>query len=225
MDSSASAQRQAFSHWLRTGRLPQPRAADGRELKFNPYHDPDDGRFTFAPGGPRSLASVVVSDKRRPKNSASAGDRNKFPAALETPPRPTQAVSHPDGNYPLFQHVAAPRGGPPMRRGGNIRAFHDPLTLEQVFPRLGDAPGGTIVALADNIFDLTGPAREATAELAGNWSRLLADQIQTVDHTYTYSPSIPSETVAGRQNELNALRFERAAAFLRVRSELRPLQV
>jgi hypothetical protein len=225
MDSSASAQRRTFSHWLRTGRLPRPRAADGRELKFNPYHDPDNGRFTFAPGGPRSLASVVVSAKRRPKNSAPDGNSDKSPAAVETSPRLTQAVYHPDDDSPLLRQVAAPRGGSPMRRGGNIRAFHDPLTLEQVFPRLRDAPGGAIVALADNIFDLTGPAREATAGLAENWLRLLADQIQAVDHTYTYRPSAPSETMAGRQNELNALRFERAAAFLRVRSELRPLQV
>lgn len=67
MHKPASLERQAFTYWLRTGRLPRPRAADGRELKFNPYHDPDNGRFTFAPGGPRSLRSVVVSDKRRAK--------------------------------------------------------------------------------------------------------------------------------------------------------------
>lgn len=41
----------AFSHWLRTGRVPSPRNAAGVELKFNPWHDPDDGRFTFANAG------------------------------------------------------------------------------------------------------------------------------------------------------------------------------
>ena len=36
-----------FAIWLRTGRLPVPRRADGVELKFNPWHGPEDGRFTF----------------------------------------------------------------------------------------------------------------------------------------------------------------------------------
>jgi hypothetical protein len=42
--------RRAFSAWLRTGRVPVQRA-DEAELKFNPWHDPDDGRFTFAGAG------------------------------------------------------------------------------------------------------------------------------------------------------------------------------
>ncbi len=37
--------------WLRTGRWPVARGADGTELKFNPWHDPKDGRFTFANSG------------------------------------------------------------------------------------------------------------------------------------------------------------------------------
>lgn len=49
--SAGDEQRRAFSHWLRTGRLPQVRSDDGVELKFNPWHDPDDGRFTFAGSG------------------------------------------------------------------------------------------------------------------------------------------------------------------------------
>jgi hypothetical protein len=48
MQMSAEQQRQAFSIWLRTGRL--PRQSD-RELKFNPWHDPRNGRFTFAGSG------------------------------------------------------------------------------------------------------------------------------------------------------------------------------
>ena len=52
MDVSVQERRRAFTHWLRTGRLPLSRAPDGLELKFNPYHDPRNGQFTFAPGGP-----------------------------------------------------------------------------------------------------------------------------------------------------------------------------
>ncbi len=43
--------RRAFGYWLRTGRLPTVRHADGVERKFNPWHDPDDGRFTFVGSG------------------------------------------------------------------------------------------------------------------------------------------------------------------------------
>jgi hypothetical protein len=52
MDQTSSGKQQsAFSRWLRTGRLPQIRIPDGVEFKFNPWHDPVDGRFTFAGSG------------------------------------------------------------------------------------------------------------------------------------------------------------------------------
>ena len=43
--------RRAFPMWLRTGRLPSYPKGDGIECKFNPWHDPEDGRFTFAGAG------------------------------------------------------------------------------------------------------------------------------------------------------------------------------
>lgn len=45
------ARRRAFLVWLRTGRLPCEADADGVEFKFNPWHDPENGRFTFAGTG------------------------------------------------------------------------------------------------------------------------------------------------------------------------------
>lgn len=48
-----------FEHYLRTGEwLSESDWLDRHEQKFNPYHDPDDGRFTFAPGGPRQNLGV-----------------------------------------------------------------------------------------------------------------------------------------------------------------------
>lgn len=42
----------SFPIWLRTGRLIRMDARWGaREVKFNPYHEFDTGRFTFADGG------------------------------------------------------------------------------------------------------------------------------------------------------------------------------
>lgn len=51
--SARSTRPSAFAHYLRTGRRlpPQEPAAPEIEFKFNPYHDPETGRFTFAPGG------------------------------------------------------------------------------------------------------------------------------------------------------------------------------
>jgi hypothetical protein len=49
MQNAIEPRRHAFSIWLRTGRW--PRSADRREFKFNPWHDPKDGRFTFAGAG------------------------------------------------------------------------------------------------------------------------------------------------------------------------------
>ena len=55
-----SAERLAFDVYLRTGK----RLARPPERKFNPYHDPRNGQFTFAPGGPRSVGDVTGSDPR-----------------------------------------------------------------------------------------------------------------------------------------------------------------
>lgn len=51
MDFLADARRRAFSFWLRTGRLPRWAGGGTAEVKFNPWHDPDNGRFTFAGTG------------------------------------------------------------------------------------------------------------------------------------------------------------------------------
>jgi hypothetical protein len=51
MDFLSDARRRAFSVWLRTGRLPRWARRRAAEVKFNPWHDPDDGRFTFAGTG------------------------------------------------------------------------------------------------------------------------------------------------------------------------------
>lgn len=43
-----------FEFWLRTGRLVTGAGADQTEAKFNPWHDPTNGQFTFAGGGTSS---------------------------------------------------------------------------------------------------------------------------------------------------------------------------
>lgn len=57
------AERNTFDRWLRTGRRCPTHPI---EVKLNPYHDPKNGQFTFAPGGPRSIDNVIVSHRSPP---------------------------------------------------------------------------------------------------------------------------------------------------------------
>lgn len=99
------------------------------------------------------------------------------------------------------------------------------MLLEQAFPGLREAPGGTIIALADNIFDLTGPARSALAELTLARTNILIEQIKAIDPNYRFQSLGFPQTLQGQVNQIDGLRFDRAAAFLRVKGELRPMQV
>ena len=76
MDWLGVARRRAFSVWLRTGRLPRWARPAAPEIKYNPWHDPDDGRFTFTgtgryfgPGGVGGAATRTSSARmsERPK--------------------------------------------------------------------------------------------------------------------------------------------------------------
>lgn len=72
----------AFEAYLRTGR----RFAGAVELKFNPWHDPDDGRFTFAgrgrffPGGSarRSAAFAAGGGGSTPNVGGASGTQVHF---------------------------------------------------------------------------------------------------------------------------------------------------
>lgn len=88
VQTANGAHRSGFSYWLRTGRLPTALSPEGIELKFNPWHDPEDGRFTFVGAGshygssaadptdePGARASYRIDD------SPSMGDRTKSRAA------------------------------------------------------------------------------------------------------------------------------------------------
>jgi hypothetical protein len=186
-----SPSRSAFAHYLRTGRrLPLAlvsHPAERVERKFNPYHDPRDGRFTFAPGGPNAGRSLhpVARQARAPARPPSRSGRG--------------------GN-----------GGPPM---------DDPLTLEQMVPRLAHSPAGSIIAVADSVFDLTGPSRATTDALTKIHMKAMIRQIQEVDPNYRFQSLGFPASLEGQNNLLRDLRLDRAAVFYRVKGEVRPLQV
>ncbi len=229
MDGSQDRQ-SAFSHWLRTGRWPSRR---GIELKFNPYHDPRNGQFTFAPGGPQSLSQIIVSHGRRdgvpvPDRAGPVGKAVGHSRAVRYNEQRAaallDAVYRPDQNGARLNAASFPRP-PRMSRGGNIRAFHEPMTPQQVFPGLRGKPGGAIVALADDIFGIAGASRELTAELTRDLTDLLINQIRAVDPDFRFDSLGFPQTIEGQVNQINDLRFRRAAAFLKIKGEVRPLQV
>lgn len=207
-----------FGHWLRTGRW--PRAAPV-EHKFNPYHDPRNGQFTFAPGGVRSLDEILVM-RRQDAPERDAGDARGDGTGRPGGGRRIDAVLRPEGGRPapiLIQR------GPRMGRGGNSRAFEDPMTLEQVFPGLRDQPAGAIIGLVDNVFDLTGPANRLTAEMSAARVNQLIAQVQGIDFKFRLESLGFPQTADGLARQIDYLRFARAAAIFRVKGDLQPLQV
>jgi hypothetical protein len=67
----------AFEHYLRTGFvLDEAESSLLFERKFNPYHDPNNGRFTFGPGGESDPNEIVVIG-RRPGRGRSPGPKWK----------------------------------------------------------------------------------------------------------------------------------------------------
>lgn len=77
--------RRAFSIWLRTGRVSPVVAEDGVELKFNPWHDPADGRFTFAGSGRNHSEGGADRINRAGGHPPGIGNRSR-------PPSPSNAT-------------------------------------------------------------------------------------------------------------------------------------
>jgi hypothetical protein len=65
----------AFARYLRSGRHVPDRPGDGAiELKFNPNHDPGDGRFTSGPGGGQAEPRAPESSGSRRTGRATRSD-------------------------------------------------------------------------------------------------------------------------------------------------------
>lgn len=99
MDVSSEAKRRAYVGWLRTGRWPVPQGADGTELKFNPWHDPKDGRFTSAGAGQRSGGSALgksTSRSAQPVRNPRGQQPQTIPSVRQ---RPTASGGWGDGGF------------------------------------------------------------------------------------------------------------------------------
>ena len=113
--ATKSASDRAFSHYLRTGRrFPDSAFAHDEartEAKFNPYHDSENGQFTFGPGGPnwgRSRSSPAA--QTRPTSGATPTVRTNPPPAARTRP----AAAKPDIGA-LSARYETQSGGDPGR--------------------------------------------------------------------------------------------------------------
>lgn len=85
-----SAHELAFRHYLRTG---ERLTASEWERKFNPYHDPDNGRFTFAPGGVAGMAARRQLDRIERTAQGAASPGRSFPQVSERTRAPRAAQS------------------------------------------------------------------------------------------------------------------------------------
>lgn len=106
------------------------------------------------------------------------------------------------------------------------------MTLEHAFPGLAGSPGGAVLALADNLFDLTGPANAMMIEVLQNKARQLRSEISAIDPKWHYNEEgnkdmfgNPILTVQSVNTTVDNLRFQRAAVFLKVKGDARPLQL
>lgn len=143
MDILSHARRRAFSLWLRTGRLPSWARARSTETKYNPWHDPDDGRFTHAGtgryfgrgGGGRASRSVDARMSNRPKEpyGGFAGGGDSFPGSgasgsYELDP-PSQ---QPRGEQTTGTSPAPPQGGTQTAPRRSRRAIDNPDNWRRV---------------------------------------------------------------------------------------------
>jgi len=132
----------AFSRWLRTGRLPPAVSPDGLELKFNPWHDPTDGRFTFAGAGRHyGTGEADTASGASSRTSARAGatpasvGRSKSQTATRSKPetsrtRPPASDAH---------RAVRPMSSPVQPRGiGGGRPGNEPNPVTEFVGGVGE---------------------------------------------------------------------------------------
>lgn len=155
-------QQSAFSWWLRTGRLPPVPTADGIECKFNPWHDPMDGRFTFAGSGRHYGAGGAGPSGR-------ATDRNTKPIDRQ---KPQQA------RIAKWSIVAAPPAG---QRGHHSKKPVSRATIEAQTKPLGSRRTGQsnqaaefITGVGEGVYDV------AEGTVAAAYAALTTNPVTTV---------------------------------------------
>jgi hypothetical protein len=129
MTQADGSRQSAFSRWLRTGRRNVVRASDGLgiELKYNPWHDPDDGRFTFAGAGRYHGAGGGRAEVRKPAVAKHPVDRVSGPGTRPvvqtmrvSPIGPTATPGHSGPAEGLLKPVAMSSPNPVVEFAGGV---------------------------------------------------------------------------------------------------------
>ena len=107
----------------------------------------------------------------------------------------------------------------------------DYTRLEDIFPGLKEIPGlGIPLAPIDAFLGIAAAADEANLEATMGQYRALIRDIKQVDPSFVDSELLPPGGIAGlswqgRTNLINDLLTQRAAAYYKIRGDIRPLQV
>lgn len=99
-------------------------------------------------------------------------------------------------------------------------------------PELRNALGNAVIAVSDNLLDLTGPATAFKAQFLQDQTKQITAQIKALDPNWHYDELGPTDafgtpiaTVQGLQAKFDDLRIQRAAVVARVKGDYGPLQV
>ncbi len=113
MQGSPDDKRNGFATWLRTGRWPDRTATPAIERKFNPWHDPEDGRFTF-----RGTGRHYGSGGQEPESRPTSRSRARPHLRVDVPAVPLRRTTGGGGSF-----GGAGAGG---AYGGQVRAKPEP---------------------------------------------------------------------------------------------------
>lgn len=152
--TTRSDQRRAFAMWLRTGRIP---VEDGIEHKFNPWHDPENGRFTFAGSGQSSGNSS--------RSAIGIGGGLALPRSKETPRPRAQTTPQPLPAKPGIRAAIRPLGQKPA-------------------PKLATAPAKRASATTEFVSGVGQSVYETAAgTVSGAYSALTTNPLTTIRNT------------------------------------------
>lgn len=198
-----------------------------------PTGQPGGGQWTSEGGGdpssnddsdaPRQSSAPAREDKP----SDGGGPQPRQDISL----RPDDLVFRPSEDHPLRVLIGGAEDEEPRTGFGGNRPPTDYTTLQEIFPGLKDHPGVAIpLAPVDAFLGIGSAADEANLAVTMLQYNHLVAEIRSLDpswHDYKLMPAggIAAMPWQGRNNLLNDLRFQRAAAYYRVRGDIAPLQV
>lgn len=195
----------AFPIWLRTGKLPSPQKDDAIECKFNPWHDPEDGRFTFAGSGNYHGANAFQRASHAQGTSGRRNTRDTQPAgAHKSKMRRTEKPN------PAVEFVSGVGEGVSDVAKGAIASAHSMLTTNPVTTVRNAGLG--IASMIDTAIAAEGtPARVQVSRVADTAANASARDIGRV--TGSIAGNVALAVAPGAAlNKVSALRRLRTAA-------------